>query len=84
MKVPELVPSLMSTSDPIELPDPCLLLAGSDGLHGVLDNEEIGRVVAESGGDHASALIDAVLERGAPDNVAVALYVHRGGGEATA
>ena len=66
---------------PIELPDPCLLLTCSDGLHGVLDDEEIGRVVAQSGGDHASELIDAVLERGAPDNVAVALYVHRVSGE---
>lgn len=63
---------------PIALPDPCLLLLSSDGLHGVLDDAEIGRVVAESGGDYASELIDAVLERGAPDNVAVALYVHRG------
>lgn len=68
-------------SGPIALPDPCLLLLSSDGLHGVLDDEAIGRVVAESGGDYASELIDAVIERGAPDNVAVALYVHRGGGE---
>ncbi len=68
---------------PIALPDPCLLLLSSDGLHGVLDDEQIGRVVAESGGDYASELIDAVLERGAPDNVAVALYVHRGGGAGT-
>ncbi len=63
---------------PIALPDRCLLLVGSDGLHGVLDDEEIGRVIAESGGDYASELIHAVLDRGAPDNVAVALYVHRG------
>ncbi|MYI82419.1 MAG: serine/threonine-protein phosphatase [Chloroflexi bacterium] len=63
---------------PIALPDPCLLLLSSDGLHGVLDDAEIGRVVTESGGDYASELIDAVLDRGAPDNVAVALYVHRG------
>ncbi|MYB40625.1 MAG: serine/threonine-protein phosphatase [Chloroflexi bacterium] len=66
---------------PIELPDPCLLLLSSDGLHGVLDDAEIGRVVTESGGDYASELSDAVLERGAPDNVAVALYVHRTGHE---
>ena len=68
-------------SGPIALPDRCLLLLSSDGLHGVLDDEEIGRVVAESGGDYASELIDAVLERGAPDNVAVALYVHQAGDE---
>lgn len=61
---------------PIELPDPCLLLLSSDGLHGVLDDEAIARVVAESGGDYAADLIGAVLDHGAPDNVAVALYVH--------
>ena len=62
---------------PIDLPDPSLLLVASDGLHGVLDDEEIAAVVAASGGDHAADLLDAVLDRGAPDNVAVALYVHR-------
>ena len=67
---------------PIALPDHCLLLLSSDGLHGVLDDEEIGRIVAESGSDYALELIDAVLERGAPDNVAVALYVHQASGEA--
>ena len=66
---------------PIALPDSCLLLLSSDGLHGVLDDEAIGRVVAASGGDYASELIEAVLDRGAPDNVSVALYVHRGNGE---
>ena len=64
---------------PIALPDPSLLLLSSDGLHGVLDDEEIGRIAANSGGDYAADLIDAVLDRGAPDNVAVALYVHPGG-----
>ncbi len=67
---------------PIALPDRCVLLLSSDGLYGVLDNEEIGRVVAESADDYASELIDAVLERGAPDNVAVALYVHEVSGKA--
>ena len=67
---------------PIALPDRCLLLLSSDGLHGVLDDEEIGRIVAKSGDGYASELIDAVLGRGAPDNVAVALYVHEVSGEA--
>ena len=68
-------------SGPIALPDACLLLLSSDGLHGVLDEEAIARVVAESGGDYAGDLIDAVLDRGAPDNVSVALYVHHEGSE---
>ncbi len=67
---------------PIALPGPCLLLLSSDGLHGVLDDEEIARVVAEPGGDYAGGLVDAVLDRGAPDNVSVALYVHHVSGEA--
>ena len=69
------------TYGPIALPDRCLLLLSSDGLHGVLDDDAIGRVVAESGSEYASELIEAVLDRGAPDNVSVALYVHRGNGE---
>ena len=72
------------TYGPIALPDPCLLLLSSDGLHGVLDDEAIGRVIAAPGHEYASELIDAVLERGAPDNVSVALYVHRGYGEVAA
>ena len=71
---------------PIALPGSCLLLLSSDGLHGVLDDEAIGRViarvVAEPGGDYAGSLIDAVLDRGAPDNVSVALLLHGEGGEA--
>ena len=71
---------------PLALPDSCLLLLSSDGLHGVLDDEAIGRavarVVAEPGGDYAAELIDAVLNRGAPDNVSVALLLHGEGGEA--
>ena len=66
---------------PIALPAPCLLLLSSDGLHGVLDDEAIARVVAESGGDYAGDLIDAVLDRGAPDNVSVALLRRGAGGE---
>ena len=66
---------------PIALPDSCLLLLSSDGLHGVLDDAAIARVVAESGGDYAGDLIDAVLDRGAPDNVSVALLRRGAGGE---
>ena len=64
---------------PLALPERRLLLLSSDGLHGVLDDEEIARVAAGSGGDYAADLIDAVLDRGAPDNVTVALYVHHSG-----
>ena len=69
---------------PVALLDRRLLLLSSDGLHGVLDDDAIGRVVAESGSEYASELIEAVLDRGAPDNVSVALYVHRGDGEVAA
>lgn len=70
----------MDFHGPINLPDSCLLLLSSDGLHGVLGDEEIGGVVAASDGDYAADLVGAVLDRGAPDNVSVALYVHRRGG----
>ncbi|MCH7635557.1 MAG: serine/threonine-protein phosphatase, partial [Proteobacteria bacterium] len=48
----------------------------SDGLHGVLNDEAIAAVVAGSGGDYVDDLVEAVLEAGAPDNVAVALLSH--------
>jgi protein phosphatase len=58
---------------PLELPSGALLLLCSDGLHGVLDDERIAEVLAASTGDYAGDLVDAVIESGAPDNVAVAL-----------
>jgi serine/threonine protein phosphatase PrpC len=56
----------------IELRGPGRLLLCSDGLHAVVEDEEVQRLVADDLGpfDTVSArLIGAALERGAPDNV---------------
>lgn len=50
-----------------------LFLLCSDGLHGVVDEAEIARILEEQGSGAAQALIEASLERGAPDNVTVVL-----------
>ena len=65
---------------PIELPDPSVLLLSTDGLHGVLDDEAIAKVVAESGGSYLDDLVEAVLAAGAPDNVGIALLFHHTSG----
>ncbi len=59
------------------LPGDILLLC-SDGLHGVLEDQEIASVLAEpsTAEDLATRLIEATLERGAPDNVTVVLVVN--------
>lgn len=48
-----------------------LFLLCSDGLHGVLTQEEIGAILLQSGRLSPEPLIAACLERGAPDNVSV-------------
>ena len=58
---------------PIELPPGSLLLLCTDGLHGVLEDREIAKVLAGSKRRYARDLVDEVLEYGAPDNVTVAV-----------
>ncbi len=51
-----------------------VLLLCSDGLHNVLSDEEMARIVAgRSAGDACRVLVDAANERGAPDNVTAAV-----------
>ena len=60
-----------------------ILLLCSDGLHGVLEDEEIAAALAtgESLKEKAEALIASTLDHGAPDNVTVLLVRHPGGEE---
>jgi serine/threonine protein phosphatase PrpC len=53
-------------------PDDLLLLC-SDGLHALLEDEDIRLLLAAKGSAACPDLIRACLERGAPDNVTVAL-----------
>ena len=50
-----------------------LFLLCSDGLHGVVSDEEIARILREQGNGAAPALIEASIKLGAPDNVTVVL-----------
>ena len=50
-----------------------LFLLCSDGLHGVLSDEEIALFLRDYGHEAGDRLIAACLDRGAPDNVTVAL-----------
>lgn len=50
-----------------------LFLLCSDGLHGVVEESEIATILREHGSNGAQKLIEASLERGAPDNVTVVL-----------
>jgi protein phosphatase len=61
-------------------PEPSTLLPGdqfllcSDGLHDVVDDDEIGRVLADNAPRRAcDVLVELARSRGAPDNVTVAL-----------
>lgn len=56
----------------VALPGDLFLLC-SDGLHGVLSEPEIAALLAQLGNRSADALIAACLDRGAPDNVTVAI-----------
>ena len=60
-----------------------ILLLCSDGLHGVLEDEEIAAALAMGGSleEMAQALIASTLHHGAPDNVTVLLVRHPGGEE---
>jgi serine/threonine protein phosphatase Stp1 len=50
-----------------------VFLLCSDGLHGVLTNSEIVRIIDAPGGQSAEKLVEACLENGAPDNVTVTI-----------
>ena len=50
-----------------------LFLLSSDGLHGVLSDDEIAAILRRQGAGAAPALVKACLDRGAPDNVTVVL-----------
>lgn len=50
-----------------------LFILCSDGLHGVLDDDEIAGILGAKGYGACEDLIAACLERGAPDNVTVLL-----------
>jgi serine/threonine protein phosphatase Stp1 len=50
-----------------------LFLLCSDGLHGVIDDDQIAAILRQQGAGSARALVAACLERGAPDNVTVVL-----------
>jgi serine/threonine-protein phosphatase Stp1 len=50
-----------------------LFLLCSDGLHGVLADSEIAGVLRDAGAGASGQLVQRCLERGAPDNVTVAL-----------
>jgi serine/threonine-protein phosphatase Stp1 len=54
-----------------------LFLLCSDGLYGVVTDDEIAAILAEKGTDACDRLIDTCLERGAPDNVTVTLVAAR-------
>ena len=54
-----------------------LFLLCSDGLHSVLGEEEIARILAEKGNAACDDLIEACLQRGAPDNVTVTVVAVR-------
>ena len=54
------------------LPGDIFLLC-SDGLHGVVKQSEIAAILDERGQYSTSTLLDLCLERGAPDNVTVAI-----------
>ncbi|MCB2078749.1 MAG: serine/threonine-protein phosphatase [Novosphingobium sp.] len=54
-----------------------IFLLCSDGLYGVLGEQEIVTILREKGHDACDDLINACLERGAPDNVTVALVEAR-------
>ena len=59
---------------PIALPPGSVLLLCTDGLHNIVDDLQIAEIVGASSGDYAADLLAEALGRGAPDNVAVALF----------
>ena len=66
------------TFGPLSLDGSSALLLVSDGVCGVIDDDDIAGALAEHrGGAVARALIERVHAAGAPDNIAVALLDER-------
>ncbi len=67
----------------LEFRDGDLLLLCSDGLHGVAGDRTIQEVLRHGGAlrEKCEALIQATLERGAPDNITAVLVEQNGAGE---
>jgi serine/threonine protein phosphatase PrpC len=73
-----LVPDVLA--EPIRLEEQDALVLCSDGLHDLIEDWEIGRIVAgRTPQEAAEALVDLACERGGHDNVTVAVVV---GGDA--
>ncbi len=80
---PELAPSSWEYPLPLEVGD--ILILSSDGLHDLVDDDEIKRIVrAEGHRDACSHLVDLARLRGGPDNITVVvLAVDKGSGRRT-
>jgi hypothetical protein len=69
-----LVPDVLA--EPITMQETDALVLCSDGLHDLIEDWEIGRIVAGRNGDEAAhALVELACERGGHDNVTVAVVV---------
>ena len=62
---------LDAVRDEVRLRDVFMLC--SDGLYGVVEEDEIARILSEAGAEAGERLVDAALAAGGPDNVTVAL-----------
>ncbi len=71
---------LADVFDHIELPPGAVLLLCSDGLHGMLPDDEIAALLSDPSTGVAQRLVDAALARGGVDNVTVAVYASPAGG----
>lgn len=69
-----LVPDVIG--EPLAIEDGDGLVLSSDGLHDLIEDWEIGRLVAGKDGDEAAqALVELACERGGHDNVTVAVVI---------
>lgn len=69
-----LVPEVLQA--PLHLEDRDALVLSSDGLHDLVDDEEIGQLVANNTADEAArALVQLACDRGGHDNVTVAVVI---------
>ncbi|MGB9609525.1 MAG: Stp1/IreP family PP2C-type Ser/Thr phosphatase [Bryobacteraceae bacterium] len=71
-------PELRVQVFPVELPPGSLILLSTDGLHGVVSEEEIREILLRpiSLEERAHLLIEAAREAGGPDNITVVLVQH--------
>ena len=75
-------PSIQPQVGEIVLEDGDLLLLSSDGLHGMIDDRSIARILQADWelAARTDALVDAALDAGGKDNVTVVLLEYSGGG----